>query len=179
VPANRFEVLECRAALDAGGGNEQDADPLAPAHLDVLAQHVLGWPAAARSSDALYARCDGRTPYAELSRNRLRSRRRFRRHRRLCAEGLRALRAPRPTRMASGASRIPRAQQYRMNVGTIVEEPMLKVRLVRRAVAAASGATTHRCPRRADAGARSRNFHRARCPGDTFVFGGEVLRYEG
>ena len=42
VPANRFEVLECRAALDAIADNAQDTPPLRTGALDVLAQHVLG-----------------------------------------------------------------------------------------------------------------------------------------
>ena len=42
VPANRFEVLECRAAIDAVAANAQDTPPLRTGALDVLAQHVLG-----------------------------------------------------------------------------------------------------------------------------------------
>ena len=42
IPANRFEVLECRAALDAIAENAQDTPPLRVGALDVLAQHVLG-----------------------------------------------------------------------------------------------------------------------------------------
>jgi Lhr-like helicase len=42
VPANRFEVLECRAAIDAVAEDAQDTPPLRTGALDVLAQHVLG-----------------------------------------------------------------------------------------------------------------------------------------
>ena len=42
VPTNRFEVLECRAAIDAVGENAQDTPPLRTGALDVLAQHILG-----------------------------------------------------------------------------------------------------------------------------------------
>ena len=42
VPANRFEVLECRAALDAARAGTQDAIINRIGMLDVLAQHVLG-----------------------------------------------------------------------------------------------------------------------------------------
>ena len=41
-PANRFEVLECRAALEANDLGAQDTPPLGDGALDVLAQHVLG-----------------------------------------------------------------------------------------------------------------------------------------
>src|SRR5690606_33686464 len=42
VPSNRFEVLECRAALEASTVGAQDTPPLLEGALDVLAQHVLG-----------------------------------------------------------------------------------------------------------------------------------------
>ena len=42
VPANRFEVLECRAAIGAVADRAQDTPPLRTGALDVLAQHVLG-----------------------------------------------------------------------------------------------------------------------------------------
>ena len=42
VPANRFEVIECRVALDANYLGAQDTPPIQPGALDVLAQHVLG-----------------------------------------------------------------------------------------------------------------------------------------
>ena len=42
VPANRFEVLECRAAIDAVAEYAQDTPPMRTGALDVLAQHVLG-----------------------------------------------------------------------------------------------------------------------------------------
>src|SRR5690606_1717267 len=42
VPSNRFEVLECEAALEAVAENHQDSeDPVAGGY-DVLAQHILG-----------------------------------------------------------------------------------------------------------------------------------------
>ncbi len=42
VPANRFEVLECQAALDANYIGAQDTPPVGEGSLDVLAQHMLG-----------------------------------------------------------------------------------------------------------------------------------------
>ena len=38
VPANRFEVLECSAAIGAVAANAQDTPPLRVGSLDVLAQ---------------------------------------------------------------------------------------------------------------------------------------------
>jgi len=42
VPANRFEVLECRAAVDGVRAGTMDGDPPRPGGLDVLAQHLMG-----------------------------------------------------------------------------------------------------------------------------------------
>ncbi|MEM7616312.1 MAG: DEAD/DEAH box helicase, partial [Pseudomonadota bacterium] len=41
VPANRFEVIECRAALEAVFDKDLDADPERRGPLDVLCQHIL------------------------------------------------------------------------------------------------------------------------------------------
>mgnify|MGYP003584745454 CR=1 FL=1 len=48
VPANRFELLECRAALDAVEAAAQDTPDARIGALDVLCQHVLGVPCGAR-----------------------------------------------------------------------------------------------------------------------------------
>jgi ATP-dependent Lhr-like helicase len=42
VPSNRFEVLECEAALEAVENGSQDSEDPVSGGLDVLAQHVLG-----------------------------------------------------------------------------------------------------------------------------------------
>jgi len=47
VPANRFEVLECQAAIEGVAEKELDGDPPRPGGLDVLAQHLLGLACAA------------------------------------------------------------------------------------------------------------------------------------
>src|SRR5690606_40748234 len=63
VPANRFEVLECRAARDAAERSEQDSAPPLELALDVLAQHVVGTACAGPfDADTLYD--EVRTAYA-------------------------------------------------------------------------------------------------------------------
>ena len=69
VPANRFEVLECRAALEAVAENAQDTPPLRTGALDVLAQHVLGCACGEPfDADELYREVRTAAPYAELTR---------------------------------------------------------------------------------------------------------------
>ena len=72
IPANRFEVLECRAALDAIAVNAQDTPALRTGALDVLAQHVLGCACGEPFlSDDLYAEVTLAAPYTTLSRARI------------------------------------------------------------------------------------------------------------
>src|SRR5690242_17161341 len=69
VPANRFEVLECQAAIGAVAESAQDTPPLRIGALDVLAQHVLGCACGVPfDADELYAEVTTAAPYRALSR---------------------------------------------------------------------------------------------------------------
>src|SRR5690606_10930480 len=71
------------------------------------------------------------------------------------------------------------AQQYRLNVGTIVEEPMLKVRLVR-ARGVRKGATTGPIGRGGRVmGEIEVYFIDQLVRGDTLMFGGDLVAFEG
>ncbi len=132
VPGNRFEVLECRAAQQAAEAGEQDTVLSRSGALDVLAQHILGMACQAPfEPDALFAEVRSALPYAGLTR------RQFDRTVEFVSTGGYALKAYerfaklRPAddgRLRVANPRI--AQQYRLNVGTIVDTPHLKVRLV-------------------------------------------------
>ncbi len=174
VPANRFEVLECRAALDAIAANAQDTPPARSGALDVLAQHVLGCACGAPFlADELYEEVRSAAPYAGLMRSDFDAALDF------VATGGYALKAyDRFAKITQGKDlkwRISHpavAQRYRMNVGTIVAADMLKVRLVRSRAAKA-------IPRGGRMlGEVEEYFIETLVPGDTFVFAGEVLRYE-
>ena len=175
VPANRFEVLECRAAIDAVAENAQDTPPLRTGALDVLAQHVLGRACGAPFlADELYAEVRAAAPYAALARSDFDAAVDF------VATGGYALKAyERFAKIRQGKDgrwRIthPRvAQRYRMNVGTIVEADMLKVRLVR---SRRSGTMIPRGGRLL--GQVEEYFIEMLSVGDTFVFAGEILKYE-
>lgn len=175
VPANRFEVLECRAAIDAVAENAQDTPPLRTGTLDVLAQHILGRAVGAPFlADELYEEVRAAAPYSQLARADFDAAVDF------VATGGYALKAyERFAKIRQGKDgrwRIthPRvAQRYRMNVGTIVEADMIKVRLVR---SRRSGAVVPRGGRLL--GEVEEYFIETLTPGDTFVFAGEILRYE-
>ena len=85
--------------------------------------------------------------------------------------------------MGDGVYRLshPRlATRYRMNVGTIIEAPMLKVQLVRRGKKAPTKTGKPQLLRGGRVlGEMEEYFLTTLSPGDTFVFAGETLRLEG
>jgi ATP-dependent Lhr-like helicase len=179
IPANRFEVLECHAAIAAVAEGAQDTPPLRTGAFDVLAQHVLGCACGEPFvPDALFEEVRTAAPFAGLTRADFDAVVDF------VATGGYALKVYerfakiRPGK--DGRYRIshPRiAQQYRLNVGTIVEETMIKVRLVR------SGRGGHGPTGVIARGGRilgqlEEYFIEGLTPGDTFVFSGEILRFE-
>jgi ATP-dependent helicase Lhr and Lhr-like helicase len=165
VPANRFEVLECKAAIDAAMAKDLDEYPPRPYCLDVLAQHILCLACAGSvDPDTLYAEVITAAPYAPLPREE------FDQVFGFVRDGGYALKAydrwKRLRQMPDGGWRAANptiVRQYRMNVGTIVESPMLKVRLGRGQML----------------GEVEEWFVQGLLPGDTFQFAGRLLRFEG
>ena len=197
VPSNRFEVLECRAAVEAAAAGAQDTAVARSGALDVLCQHILGMACAAPfRADDLYAEVTSAEPYAHVDRDT------FDRALAFVAHGGYALAGyerfakirqvgpgtegdGRPWRIANGRV----AQTYRMNVGTIVEASSLKVRLVRgqaskpdAAKPGEAGGGRYTGPLRSGGrvlGEVEEGFLESLVPGDTFLFGGEVLALQG
>ncbi len=175
VPANRFEVMECRAALDANYLGAQDTPPIRPGALDVLAQHVLGMACSAPfSADALFAEVTSAYPYRALDRAT------FDRVVEFVATGGYALKTyERFAKIRLGQDGLwriahPRiAQQYRLNVGTIVDTALLNVRVSRNRGAGFAGRGGRVL------GRIEEYFIETLSPGDTFLFAGLILRFEG
>lgn len=164
VPANRFEVLECRAAVAAVAAMTLDGEEPRFGGLDVLAQHILGVACAAPfHPDALYEEVCQAAPYRTLERSD------FDRVLEFVASGGYALktyeRFRRLIRLPDGRYRpatLAHVKRYRSNVGTIVEAPRLKVRLGRGRVL----------------GEVEEYFANALVPGDSFIFAGQLLTFE-
>jgi len=179
IPANRFEVLECDAAIGAVADHAQDTPPLRTGALDVLAQHVLGSACGEPFvAGDLYREVKTAAPYGGLSRKEFDDAIDF------VATGGYALKAyerfAKIRLTKDGRWRVANpmvAQRYRMNVGTIVEADMLKVRLVR-SRAAGSGHTGPIARGGRVLGEVEEYFIEMLVPGDTFVFAGEILKYE-
>ena len=177
VPANRFEILECRAALDAVHEAAQDTPDARIGALDVLCQHILGMACAAPFRlDELYEEIRSAAPYAGLTWEDFEACVAF------VATGGYSLRAyERFAKIVKGNDGLWRvrdarvAQQYRLNVGTIVEATMIKVRLGK-SLRSRPGSVL---PRGRILGEVEEYFAETLTPGDTFLFAGEVLRFEG
>ncbi len=167
VPANRFEVIECRAALEAVYAHELDGEPRGTGPRDVLCQHILITACSGPfDATALYHEFRRAGPYRDLSRAEFDDCLSF------CATGGYALQAydkwqrliTRPD--GTYALRDPRAtRQIRMNLGTIVDTETLAVRLKNRRGGRPLGEVEE-------------SFAATLTPGDTFLIGGEVVRYE-
>ena len=181
VPSNRFEVLECEAAVEAVAESHQDSEDPHPGGYDVLAQHILGMACADPfNADDLFAEVTRAWPYRDLPRAK------FDRVLEFVATGGYALKAyeryARLRMTPDGVWRIANpqvAQQYRLNIGTIIEEPMVRVRLVR-----ARGQKQGRTTGPIGAGGRvlgemEEYFFGTLSLGDTFMFGGEIVAFEG
>ena len=168
VPANRFEVVECRAALEAVYARDLDAEPRGPGPRDVLCQHILITACVgAFDPDALMREIRNSGPYADLTRAEFDDCLDF------CATGGYALKAYdkwqrlRQTPDGLWALRDPRAaQSIRMNLGTIVDTEKLAVRLKGRGGGKPLGEVEE-------------NFAATLTQGDTFLIGGEVVTYQG
>lgn len=167
VPAHRFEVLECEAAKQAVAENDLDPDTARPGALDVLAQHLMGLACAEPfSTEAAYNEVRTSAPYADLMRED------FERVLDFVSSGGYALqtydRFRRIVQDREGRWRVRNAEvaaRHRMNVGAIVEIPMLNIRL---------GA-----PKRPGRklGQMEENYLSQLTPGDDFVFSGQVWRF--
>ena len=68
VPGNRFEALECRAAIEAAAIGAQDTPPARSGALDVLCQHILGTACAGPFDETeLFAEVCSAEPYSHLA----------------------------------------------------------------------------------------------------------------
>ncbi len=165
VPANRFEVVECVAALEAVKAHELDGDPKGAGPRDVLCQHILITACSGPfNADDLFAEIKTVGAYRTLSRAAFDNCLDF------CATGGYALQAydkwKRLLQTPDGTWQLrdPRAaQRIRMNIGTIQDTDTLKVRL--------KGNFK-------PLGEVEEAFAATLTQGDTFLIGGQVVRYE-
>lgn len=169
VPANRFEVLECQTAIKAIKKGELDGEPFYQGALDIIPQFIVNTLCSrAQTPDEVYAVVRCAPAYSALERSTFDALwhytcdggyalRAYERYRRLTAldDG----------RFQPSSKRI--IQRHRQNIGTIVEAGRLKVKRLRRAH---QGKVI---------GEVEEYFAQQLVKGDTFLFAGEMLQFEG
>ena len=168
VPANRFEVIECTAALDAVRAHALDGDTDHTGPLDVLCQHILIRACAGPfHADDFFAEIRSAGAYAALPRDT------FDRCLDFAATGGYALRAydqwQRLIQRPDGQWQLRdprRAARIRMNIGTIVDADKMQVRFQKSRGGAPLGEVEE-------------YFAAMLRKGDTFLIGGQIVRYEG
>lgn len=168
VPANRFEVVECIAALQAVQEGNLDGEPRGPGPLDVLCQHILITACSGPfDADALYTEVTSAGAYTDLSRTQ------FDRCLDFAATGGYALRAydkwQRLQQRPDGRWQLRdlrASRDIRMNIGTIQDTDTLKVRLRRNRGGKPLGEVEEA-------------FAASLTAGDTFLIGGQIVRFEG
>ncbi|MCA0857182.1 ligase-associated DNA damage response DEXH box helicase [Phaeobacter italicus] len=168
VPANRFEVVECQAALQAVEAGTLDGTPRTHGPRDVLCQHILIRACAGPfCAETLFAEITSVGAYSALSREEFDDCLAF------CATGGYALQAydqwQRLLQRPDGQWQLrdPRAaRRIRMNIGTIQDADLLKVRLKRSRGGKPLGEIEE-------------SFAATLSAGDTFLIGGQIVRYEG
>ncbi len=170
VPANRFEALECQAALTAIEQGQLDGEPPSSGSLDVVAQHILSCACAGPvHPDALFEEIRTALPYAALDRDT------FERLFQFAIDGGYVLRGydryRRLMPLADGSYRIANpatVRRHRQNIGVIVEAARLKVKRI-----------GGRGPGGRILGEIEEYFAQGLTAGDTFFFAGEVLSFVG
>jgi len=168
LPANRWEVIECHAAIEAALAHDLDGDPRGPGPRDVLCQHILITACAAPfDGDRLFHEVTRAGPYSALSKEAFNACLDF------VATGGYALRAydrwQRLLQRPDGLWQLrdPRAaQRIRMNIGTIQDSDTLKVRM--------KGGRGGK-----PLGEVEESFAASLVAGDTFLIGGQIVRFEG
>lgn len=173
VPANCFEILECQAALNANYIGAQDTPPIGKGAIDVLAQHLLGLAIAEPfDENEVFEEVTRAEPYSQLS---------FPMFKRIVDfvatggyalkvyENFAKIRKNKIGRWRVSNQRI--AQQYRLNIGTIVEAAELNVRLIRK--------PQKNLRRGRLLGRIEEGFVESLKAGDSFLFGGYILSFEG
>lgn len=165
VPANRFEVLECQAAFKSVLDENLDGDILRQGGLDVLAQHIQGVACSGPfDKEVLFKEIRNASAYKDLSVEDFNSVISF-----VCDGGYALKTYDRYRRIKLGDNDLYRivdsstARRYRMNVGTIVESTTLKVKMRRGRFL----------------GEVEEYFAQGLVPGDTFIFAGRLLTFEG
>ena len=167
VPANKFEIIECQAALEAVKDKDLDGETVQTGSLDVLCQHILIVACAGKIHPTkLFKEIKKVGAYKNLTKHDFKECLRF------CIDGGYALKRYEQwhrlkiDNAGNLVLRDPRtSNRIRMNVGTIQDTDTLKVKTHRRGGGKALGEIEEA-------------FAASLTKGDTFLIGGKIVRFE-
>ena len=170
VPCNPLEAVECAVAIEAIENGHRDGEDYSVGAMDVVVQYLVNRSCAGRfkKREALNE-IRNAWPYRNLTKADFDTIVSF------TQDGGYALKAydrfSRLTATSRGyaISSVQQARRHRMNIGTIVEYAKLKVRRF----------PNMKSKRGRNIGQIEERFVMGLAPGDSFIFGGEVLRYHG
>ncbi len=170
VPCNPLEAIECAAAIEAIEDGHRDGDPYRAGAMDVAIQFLVNRACQGpiKKREAL-AELRSAYPYRHVKREAFNALLEF------AVDGGYALKTYerfhrlKPTSRGYKIASPQQARRHRMNIGTIVEYAKLKVRRFPNAAS----------KRGRNIGEIEERFVMPLVPGDTFMFGGEILRFQG
>ncbi|MEL6687925.1 MAG: ligase-associated DNA damage response DEXH box helicase [Pseudomonadota bacterium] len=170
VPTNPLEVVECDVAIEAIRDGHRDGDEYSSGSMDVVVQYLVNRACAGplKKREALNE-IRSAWPYRDLDKADFDAILSF------AVDGGYALKSYERFKRLKETSRgyqiasQPQAKRHRMNIGTIVEFAKLKVRRI----------PSPKSKRGRVVGEIEERFVMHLNPGDTFVFAGETLRYQG
>lgn len=169
VPGNRFEMVECMAAIEAIGDGDLDAEPAHPGGIDVLCQFILNHAIAEPLIPArLYEQIRHAAPFRHITRAQFDAALGFVKNGGYALKGypvFNRLVEDDEGRFHPATPAVVR--RHRLNIGTIVEHDMVPVRL-------RLGAKTRATK---DLGKIEEYFIAQLQPGETFIFGGRMLSF--
>lgn len=167
VPCNRFESLECYAAIKQIENSALDGEPLKDGSLDVVIQYIVNRACCEIiTADEIFEEVSSTYSYQHLTRTQFNSLFNF------AINGGNSLktyeRYQRLQKVSSTKYKVTRrfiSQRHRQNIGTIVEWAKLKVKKVSKGL------------RGRVLGEIEEYFVQHLHPGDTFLFSGEVIEF--
>ena len=162
VPTNRFEFLECKAAITAIKKNEIEEISTTYGSMDVLAQHIIGIACSSEINiNKLYDEILSTWPYRKYKKEKIQKIISFLENGGYSLEKYDQFKKLKKTKNGNYVISSEKfIRQYKMNVGTIIEGQMLEVKLKNKKL-----------------GKIEEWFVQKLESGDTFIFGGEVLKF--
>lgn len=170
VPCNPLEAVECAVAIDAIGQGDRDGEDYTEGAMDVVVQYLVNRSCAGRfkKREALNE-IRNAWPYRNLSKADFDILVAFTQDGGYALQAYDRFARLKSTSRGYSISTPAQARRHRMNIGTIVEYAKLKVRRF----------PNMKSKRGRNIGQIEERFVMGLAPGDSFIFGGEVLRYHG